>query len=646
MITLVIFAFYALVFSHSLVSYVRRRDPVRRDLTLVFAPFTSLLVVEVVRLALGFAEIPSALAYVAVALLLAQPYLTLRLVRTLRPVPRWAMRTAVCVFVASTVAFLFLGEREIPLVTLGVVVGFFAVQGYAAVLLGGEARRRTGAPQARLTLAAGATAVLGLCLLVSGAGGSDGRVGQVTQVAGLVLALLSGVSYVVAFVPPAWLRRMWAGGAAYRLHHRMATAPADEPPVETWRRYAATVREVTGAAVAMVLLPTADGPACVAVSGEMPDETVTTTVADLQQLLTRPQPVPVPDSSGSPLLDYARRVGARVLIAVPVQLPASVPGALVLLSRRHPMFVEDDARLLGELGAQAAILAERSTVAQAIRTANAQLELRVQERTAELRLAQTALEDVNHRLEAQNVVLAQSNDRLQRFAYVASHDLQEPLRKIISFSGLLVERMPDGVDPDVTMYIDRIVGSATRMKRLIEDLLMFSRVGEKVELGPVDCNVVLRSVLDSLAVALAETGAAVTHDEPLPVVVGHRTMMEMLFQNLIGNAVKYRSEAPPRIHITAEELDGQCRVAVTDNGIGIDMAYAERIFQVFQRLHPRGQYDGTGIGLAVCQRVVESCGGRIGVDSIPGAGSTFWFTLPIAQRQPTREKTDALAHRA
>ena len=136
-----------------------------------------------------------------------------------------------------------------------------------------------------------------------------------------------------------------------------------------------------------------------------------------------------------------------------------------------------------------------------------------------------------------------------------------------------------------------------------------------------------------------------THDEPLPVVVANRTMMEMLFQNLIGNAVKYRSEAPPRIHITAEELDGQWRLAVTDNGIGIDMAYAERIFQVFQRLHPRGQYEGTGIGLAVCQRVVESCGGRIGVDSIPGAGSTFWFTLPTAQRQPTREKTDALAHR-
>ena len=669
MITLVILAFYALVFSHSLVSYARRRDPVQRDLTLVFAPLTSLLVLEVVRRLLGFAELPAVLDYVGVTLLLAQPYLTLRLVRTLRPVSRWAMRVAVGVFAATAVAFLVLGEREIPLVTLLMVVGFFAVQGFAAALLGGEARRRTGASRARLVLAAAATAVFGLCLLVSGAGGSAGRVGHVMEVAGLVLALLSGVSYVVALMPPRWLRRMWAGGAAYRVHHQMATAPVDEPPVETWRRYAATVREVSGAAVAMVLLPTAAGPACVAASGETADsageragdgtggEVVTTTVADLEQLLGRPQPVPVPDGSGSPLLRYARRVGARVLIAVPVQLPTPGRGALVLLSRRHPMFVEDDARLLGELGAQAAILAERGTAAQAIRTANAELERRVQERTADLSAAQTALEDANHQLEAQNVVLAQSNERLQRFAYVASHDLQEPLRKIISFSGLLVERMPDGVDADTTMYVDRIVGSATRMKRLIEDLLMFSRVGQQVELRPVDCNVVLRSVLDSLAVSLAETGATVTHDEPLPVVVAQRTLMEMLFQNLIANAVKYRSEAPPRIHIAAEELDGQCRVAITDNGIGLDMAYAERIFQVFQRLHPRGKYDGTGIGLAVCQRVVESCGGRIGVDSTPGAGSTFWFTLPTPhhhdphhderQQQPTqqpiREMTDALA---
>ena len=211
--------------------------------------------------------------------------------------------------------------------------------------------------------------------------------------------------------------------------------------------------------------------------------------------------------------------------------------------------------------------------------------------------------------------------------------------------GLLVERMPGDVDGDIGMYVDRIVGSATRMKRLIEDLLVFSRVGGATELTPVDCGLALRSVLDSLAVSMAETQATVTSDR-LPAVLANRTSMEQLFQNLIGNAIKYRSEAPPRIHVSGVEYDGGWRLTVADNGIGIDMAYADRIFQVFQRLHPRGRYEGTGIGLAVCKRIVETYGGHIGVDSTAGAGSTFWFTLPTAQPPRTQESLDAVAHLA
>jgi signal transduction histidine kinase len=648
MVTLIIEALYALVFLQSLVTYLRRGDPVQRDVTLVFAPLTSLLVLDVIRRVLGVAELPLAVSYVGVTLLLAQPYLTMRLVRTLRPVPRWVVPVTLCIFVVTTVPFYVVGERNIPLVTLGVVIGFCAVQMAAATFLAGEARRRTGAPRARLVLAAAATAVLGLCLLVAGAGDAAGQAGHPLQVASEILALLSGMSYVVAFVPPRWLRRMWAGGAAYRVHRQMASAGADETPTDTWRRFATTVREVSGADTVAVLLPadTGDEMVCAAISGAANGEELMTTAADLHQLLDLAQPVAVPETAESSLLSFARRAGARALIAVPVQLSTPAQGALLLLSRRHPMFVEDDARLFGELGSQAATMAHRGAAAAAIRGLNARLELRVQERTAELRVAQAALEDINHQLEAQNTMLTRSNEELQRFAYVASHDLQEPLRKIISFSGLLMERMPEGLDPDAVMYVDRIVGSAARMKRLIEDLLMFSRVGGRAEVRPVpvDCGLVLRSVLESLAVALAESQALVTHG-PLPVILMNRTLTEQLLQNLIGNAVKYRSDAPPRIHVAAERLEEEWRLTVSDNGIGIDVAYSERIFQVFQRLHPRGQYEGTGIGLAVCKRIVESCGGRIGVDSTPGVGSTFWFTLPSAQTEPIQEKSDAgVAH--
>jgi signal transduction histidine kinase len=641
MITLAIEGLFALVFLRSLGAYLRRRDPVQRDLTLVFTPFTAFLVLEVVRRAQGVAKLPLPVSYVAVTLLLAQPWLTLRLVRSVRPVPGWAMWVAFGVFVGTTVPFYFLGQRTITAVTLAVVVGFFAVQGYAAVLLAGEARRRAGAPRARLVLAAAATAVLGLCLLVSGAGGA-GDGGKALRIGGQILALASGFGYVVAFMPPRWLRRMWAGNAAYHVQHRVVNAPPDESPRETWQRYAATVRGVSGAAVALVLIPAKTGMTCVAISGGIPGGDPATTVEDVERLLGLPQPVTVVDGTGSPLMSYARRADAQVLIAVPVQLPNSARGALVLLSRRRPLFVEDDARLLGELGAQAAILAERGAVAEATRRLNTELERRVRQRTGELRVAQTALEDINLQLEAQNAMLARSNEELQRFAYVASHDLQEPLRKIISFSGLLAETASRSLDTDARMCLDRIVGSAARMQRLIEDLLMYSRSGGAIEGQPVDCELALLAVLDSLAAQLTETRATVTHDR-LPTVLANRTPIEQVLQNLIGNALKYRSEAPPRIHVGAEQLDGGWRITVTDNGIGLDMAYAERIFQVFQRLHPRTRYEGTGIGLAVCKRVVESYGGSIGVDSVPGTGSTFWFVLPAAHSQPTVEVADVNA---
>ncbi len=225
--------------------------------------------------------------------------------------------------------------------------------------------------------------------------------------------------------------------------------------------------------------------------------------------------------------------------------------------------------------------------------------------------------------------LERSNRDLQHFAYVASHDLQEPLRMVRGFMELLAKRYRGRLGPDADEYIRYAVDGAARMQNLIKGLLAYSRVGTQGKrLTPIDAAASLRQALENLQVVIEETGAEVTSGS-LPWVMGDDVQLAQLFQNLISNAVKFRSGEPPRIRIAAaEEGEGFWRFSVTDNGIGFDPRHAERIFQMFQRLHGQGEYEGTGIGLALCKRIVERHGGRIWVESEPGKGSTFYFTLP------------------
>jgi light-regulated signal transduction histidine kinase (bacteriophytochrome) len=222
--------------------------------------------------------------------------------------------------------------------------------------------------------------------------------------------------------------------------------------------------------------------------------------------------------------------------------------------------------------------------------------------------------------------LARSNNELQRFAYIASHDLQEPLRTVSLYTDLIARRYKQHLDPDADEFIGYVVSATLRMKRLIHDLLEYSRVSAAGrEPQPTDCTVVLERSLANLHAAIESASANVTHDS-LPTVCSDPLQLEQVFQNLIGNAIKFRSQSPPQIHVSAERQDGMWRLSVSDNGIGIDPRYQERIFEVFQRLHPNASFEGTGIGLAVCKRIIEQHGGRIWVQSQPGHGSTFYFT--------------------
>ena len=237
------------------------------------------------------------------------------------------------------------------------------------------------------------------------------------------------------------------------------------------------------------------------------------------------------------------------------------------------------------------------------------------------------LEKANNELTALTTELKRSNDELSQFAYVASHDLQEPLRMVSSYVNLLKDQYKDKLDNDANEFIDFAVDGSNRMRNLIRGLLEFSRINrsEKV-FEETDLNTVIFNVLKNLHTSIKETNAII-HYDVLPVIKTDNLQMEQLFQNLISNAIKFIGKEPPEIKISSQPIAGGYLFSINDKGIGIAPQYANRIFLIFQRLHSKQEYPGTGIGLALCKKIVERHNGKIWVESEPGKGTTFFFTI-------------------
>jgi len=294
--------------------------------------------------------------------------------------------------------------------------------------------------------------------------------------------------------------------------------------------------------------------------------------------------------------------------------------ASIIVVQMSAAFVEKSDRVRGLEGGADGYLTEPLESEELLATIKAFIRLRQTEER---------LQKANRVLERQAVELRRSNEELQQFAHVASHDLQEPLRMVTNYVQLLAKRHRGKFDAEADEFIGYAVEGVTRMQELIAALLEYSRVQMREQaFALIDCEEVLAHVLLLLRTKIEETKAVVTHDS-LPSVLADATQLGRVFQNLLSNAFKFHGLQPPQVHLSAKLVGQEWVFAVKDAGIGIEPRFGERIFVIFQRLHTRSEFPGTGIGLALCRRIIERHGGRIWVESEPGQGSTFYFTLPV-----------------
>jgi signal transduction histidine kinase/DNA-binding response OmpR family regulator len=594
---------FAVLFLRAFVGYLRHRDPLHGDVALVFAPCTAAFCADLLHQSL--ATRPAwASGFTAVALM-AQPFLTLRLAGRLRQVP-WTLTAGTALGFLVLAIPLATAERPVPGALKGAaVIYFLSVEVAATALLFGKARTRTGANRARLMIAAAATLTFGLMIMLLGAAGQDA---VPLRALSHVLALASGLGYLIAFAPPRWLRRLFAATAAQSVTERLLSAPAESPEA-VWQTYAEIMRLQTGADAVAVLLPRPDGPIRqIGYAGpplEVPDEPIE---GDFATLIRTGRPPRLRD--GDPALTrHFGELADDYVTALRMPVPLGAGGWVLLFNRHRGLFNDDDLRLLAELGGQAGLLAERQAVT-------------VRER----RLAA----ELSNSVEA----LTRANEAKSNFLANMSHELRTPLNAIIGFSDLMRLEEPEGDRRRVPAdWVDHIHSSGRHLLGLINDILDLAKVEAgrmDLRVAPVRLDTAVEELLTTLTPLFTDKRLTVRTDLAPVTALADRLRLRQIVENLLSNAIKF---TPPggTIAITTTGTEADACVTVTDTGVGIADADAERIFEEFQQVgDPDRRQAGTGLGLALTRRLVQAQRGEITLSSAPGQGSSFTVRLPAA----------------
>lgn len=636
----------------------KHRDRTRLDTALMFGSLA--ITVLAGRIPTQSEEARRILQAIVVMTLVAHPYLLLRLVNSFRPISRLAMWIAVVGLSVSWVLILSNISGLPPFPARLLIVYFVVVEVYAALALLSSARETRGVSRWRLSLIAAGTAMLAGAVIMLGVRSASPLLDEIGALLFDVLVVVAAVSYYLGFAPPRWLRRSWQLAELHRFLRQSTGRSINQDMPEALTNVCEAATRSVGAIASVALLgeksqrslriAALDGISLGQNELVLNENGASTRAWYLQQ----PDIARTPDEFG---LVEARHLaatsGARSLFAIPIATAIHTPGMLLVLLRSTPLFADDDLAMLSLFSEQSAItldnitlLAEQRELVDRLVQNEARLEELVEERTEELSRANQRLtieaserrrvaealrqlnEDLEERVRDRTTQLEAANEELESFAYSVSHDLRAPLRAIDGFSQAVLEDCADQVNEQGKEYLARVRANSQRMAELIDALLKLSRMSRtEMQVEEIDLSAMARSLVADLQRQDGNRDVDITIASEL-VARGDARLLRIMLGNLLDNAWKFTSRRDEaQIEFGETNHDGEAAYFVRDNGAGFDMAYANKLFGAFQRLHAMDDFAGTGIGLATVQRIVHRHQGRVWAQAAPEKGATFFFTL-------------------